>query len=122
MRRIFIATNQFWSLWIKNGLGDDDIRRLEDELIRNPQAGDVIRDTGGLRKLRWGYRGMGKRGSLRILYVDVPEYDKLFFISLLKKGEKADLSMSEKRDISVIIKEIKEDLKNRKYEKAKSKK
>lgn len=122
MRRIFVTTNHFWYLWRKLGLGDDDIRHLEDELIKNPQAGNVIKDTGGLRKLRWGYGGMGKRGGLRILYVDVPEYDKLFFISLLKKGEKADLSMSEKKDVSIIIKEIKEDLKKKNNEKAKIKK
>ena len=60
MRRIFIATNQFWSLWIKNGLGDDDIRRLEDELIRNPQAGDVIRDTGGGAEATLGLQRDGK--------------------------------------------------------------
>jgi hypothetical protein len=51
-------------------LSDDEYRLLQEEMLRNPEAGDVIKGTGGLRKLRFGdsRRGKGKRGGLRIIY------------------------------------------------------
>jgi len=51
-------------------LDEDVFRGLQETLVENPQAGDVIRNTGGRRKLRFGdpRRGKGKRGGLRIVY------------------------------------------------------
>jgi hypothetical protein len=37
-------------------------------IARNPEAGDVIPDSGGVRKLRWGRSGSGKRGGARVIY------------------------------------------------------
>ena len=37
-------------------------------IARNPEAGDVIADTGGVRKVRWGRGGSGKRGGARVIY------------------------------------------------------
>ena len=47
---------------------DGDLVELQTHLAANPQAGDVVPATGGVRKLRWSRPGMGKRGGLRILY------------------------------------------------------
>ena len=51
-------------------LDDDAYKALQNELMLNPQAGDVIEGTGGLRKLRQPdpRRGKGKRGGLRVIY------------------------------------------------------
>src|ERR1043165_8959131 len=51
-------------------LDDDGFCRLQDTLIANPEAGDPIEATGGLRKLRFAdaRRGKGKRGGLRVIY------------------------------------------------------
>jgi hypothetical protein len=40
---------------------------LQQSLIVNPEAGDVIPGSGGVRKLRWGVAGRGKRGGLRVI-------------------------------------------------------
>ena len=50
-------------------LDDEGYRALQNELLRNPEAGDVIKDTGGLRKMRFAdpRRGKGKRGGLRVV-------------------------------------------------------
>ena len=47
-----------------------DAERVEfiDWIADNPMAGDVIPSTGGLRKVRWGRAGMGKRGGARVIY------------------------------------------------------
>lgn len=51
-------------------LDDDAFRGLQNLLMKHPEAGDPIPDTGGLRKLRFGdaRRGKGKRGGLRVIY------------------------------------------------------
>ena len=49
-------------------LSDDEYAALQRELMRDPEAGPVIRGTGGVRKLRWAAPGRGKRGGYRVIY------------------------------------------------------
>ena len=49
-------------------LGDDEYSLLQQALIANPELGDVIPGSGGVRKMRWGAIGRGKRGGLRVIY------------------------------------------------------
>ena len=49
-------------------LTEDERAALVDHLARNPDAGDLISGTGGLRKLRWAVEGRGKRGGARVIY------------------------------------------------------
>jgi len=49
-------------------LADDEYRALQAPLILRPEQGAVIRGSGGLRKVRWGARGAGKRGGIRLIY------------------------------------------------------
>lgn len=122
MKRVFVTNNKFWKLWVDSGLEDDDLKEVEDVLIKKPDLGDVIKSTGGLRKLRWGAKGKGKSGGIRILYVDFPKYEQLFFITLLRKSETAELSSELKKAITKLIKEIENKLKEKLNEKHKSKK
>jgi hypothetical protein len=46
---------------------DDERSEFVDYVAANPEAGDVIPETGGLRKVRWGRQGMGKRGGVRVI-------------------------------------------------------
>jgi hypothetical protein len=48
--------------------GDDEKQALLDDLIKQPDAGDLIRGGGGIRKLRWRTPGRGKRGGIRVIY------------------------------------------------------
>jgi hypothetical protein len=47
---------------------DEERLSFVDFIARNPEAGDVIPETGGVRKVRWGRQGSGKRGSVRVIY------------------------------------------------------
>lgn len=49
-------------------LDDDEYRLLQAALMAQPTAGDVIRGSGGIRKVRWAAEGTGKRGGLRVIY------------------------------------------------------
>ena len=63
----FIETRLFTRL-VQEYLSDDEYTSLQAELMRNPEAGSVIRGSGGVRKLRWAAAGRGKRGGYRVIY------------------------------------------------------
>ena len=63
VRREFIITREFDSVWKSLGLNDDDLNELEIFLCKNPDAGDTMKGTGGVRKLRWALDGRGKSGG-----------------------------------------------------------
>lgn len=63
----FIETRLFTRL-VQEYLSDDEYTGLQGELMRNPEAGAVIRGSGGVRKLRWAAAGRGKRGGYRVIY------------------------------------------------------
>src|SRR4029079_18035830 len=70
---------------------------LIDYLARNPTAGDLIPGTGGVRKLRWGLEGRGKRGGARVIYFYHGVVMPLFLLSAYAKNERADLSYDDRR-------------------------
>jgi hypothetical protein len=63
----FIETKLFTRL-VSGYLSDDEYRKLQTTLIGNPNAGDVVPGSGGVRKLRWAAAGRGKRGGYRVIY------------------------------------------------------
>ena len=110
MTREFVLLPQFERLWKHLGLDDDDLRPLEEFLCLYPDRGSVVTGTGGLRKLRWGLENSGKRGGVRILYVDFPVYEKLYLLGAYKKAVKVDLSKTETAVIRDLILELKNEL------------
>lgn len=57
MTRTFIQTTEFIKNWKKLGFDDDDLRKLEFEILKNPKVGVLIQGTGGLRKVRFSFEG-----------------------------------------------------------------
>ena len=78
MTRIFVELPIFRSRWKDLGLNDSDLRRLQEELLADPKIGDVMRKTGGIRKMRFAFEKRGKSGSVRVIYVDFEVYEKIF--------------------------------------------
>lgn len=93
------------------GLTDNNLKLLQQELILNPQKGDVIQGTGGLRKLRVAFENRGKSGSGRVCYVDFAVYQKIYLITAYPKNEKENLSKAERNAISVMIEQLERALK-----------
>lgn len=75
-------------------------------MLKNPEAGDVIEGTGGLRKLRHGdaRRGKGKRGGLRVIYYWWDGGRQFWLFTLYDKDELGDLSADEKKVIKKMLK------------------
>lgn len=63
----FVETRLFTKLVVEY-LSDDDYAQLQRSLMTDPEAGPVIPGSGGVRKLRWGAPGRGKRGGYRVIY------------------------------------------------------
>jgi hypothetical protein len=69
----------------------------------NPEAGDIIPDTGGVRKIRWALAGMGKRGGARVIYYYHSERLPLFLLTAYAKKVKANLSQAERNAMKRFI-------------------
>jgi len=103
MTRTFIQTEEFIKNWAHLGLDDDDLRKLELEIMKNPHVGDVIPGTGRLRKMRFPCRNMGKSGSVRVCYVDFVILDTIYLITAYSKNEKDNLSKAQCNEIRKMI-------------------
>jgi hypothetical protein len=68
-------------------------------IARNPDAGDVVPETGGVRKVRWGRAGAGKRGGARVIYFYHDDTRPLYLLLVYAKARKEDLSADEKRAV-----------------------
>lgn len=104
MLREFVRLPEFEKCWEDAGLTEDDMLELEKTLCLNPDSGDMVEGTGGLRKLRWALPNTGKRGGIRVVYVDFVYYEKIYLISAYKKSGKDNLTDAEKNDIKKVIK------------------
>jgi hypothetical protein len=81
----FVETRLFTRL-VQQYLSDDEYVRLQEALIADPTAGDVIPGSGGVRKLRWGAAGRGKRGGLRVIYFLRTRQGQIWMLTLYPKN------------------------------------
>lgn len=68
-----------------------EFSELQQFMIRNPEAGEVVPGSGGVRKLRWRRRGMGKRGGLRIIHFVRYEPNEFWMLALYAKAKQDDV-------------------------------
>ncbi|MBZ0170076.1 Toxin HigB-2 [Candidatus Methylomirabilis lanthanidiphila] len=68
-------------------LDDDEYAELQQFLMENPEAGDVVRGSGGVRKLRWARKGMGKRGGLRVIYFVRYQSNECWMLTVYAKAK-----------------------------------
>lgn len=98
---LFIETPVFTSM-LKSVLTDPEYHELQVFLAADPTAGDVIENTNGLRKFRWGAKGKGKRGGARVIYYFVCADSQIRMLLMYAKGVKDDLSEKEKKILRAI--------------------
>ena len=99
---IFIVTKLFTRL-ADEQLADDELSRLQGYLNEDPEAGAIIRGSGGVRKLRWAAAGRGKRGGLRIIYYLRSKQGEIWLLTLYAKNEAESIS-------GATLKKIKEEI------------
>jgi len=113
---MFFSTSEFDKRWEAMGLDMDDLRRLENEIVNNPQAGTVVQGTGGLRKIRFAPENKGKSGGVRALYVDYVVFERVYLITTYPKSQKEDISSADKTVIKKIIEQTQKELGGKSHE------
>ena len=98
----FIETKLFTSL-VQQYLADDEYAALQQALAATPDAGAVIRGSGGVRKLRWGVAGRGKRGGVRVIYYLRFQQGEIWMLTVYAKNEEASIP-------GHVLKKIKEEI------------
>lgn len=105
MKALFVELPSF-SRFRADYLDDEGLRSLQNALLANPDGGDVIEGTGGLRKLRHAdrRRGKGKRGGLRVIYYWWQVRWQFWLFTLYDKDEMDDLSADERKALKAMLK------------------
>lgn len=100
----FIETTLFTHL-VQKYLSDEEYVHLQNFLIANPEAGDLIPGSGGVRKLRWSMRGRGKRGGLRVIYYAKTAQRTIWMLTIYAKNVAENIPAH-------ILRQIKEEIEN----------
>ncbi|MCH9328619.1 type II toxin-antitoxin system RelE/ParE family toxin [Enterobacter hormaechei] len=99
---LFIETDIFTED-VKTLLDDDEYHRFQIFLATQPDYGDLIQSTGGLRKIRWLAGGKGKRSGVRVIYFHRTRECEIRLLLIYRKGIKDDLSAGEKAILKKMI-------------------
>lgn len=98
----FVETKLFTKL-VQEYLSDDEYSALQQSLIANPEAGDIIPGSGGVRKVRWSVAGRGKRGGIRVIYYLRSRQGQIWMLTLYAKNVSENIPAH-------LLKKIKEEI------------
>jgi len=98
----FVETPVFTEA-IADLVADDDYTALQLALIMRPDSGVVIPGSGGIRKMRWGLSGRGKRGGLRIVYFFERAPQVFYMLYVYRKSEASDLTQAQIRFLRRLV-------------------
>lgn len=101
---LFIETPVFTDL-VRKTFDDDTYRALQIALLLRPEQGALIPGSGGLRKIRWGAEGRGKRGGLRVIYFWEKARATCYMLFLYRKNEQGDLTAAQLRTLARLVRE-----------------
>ena len=99
---VFIETSLFTKP-LTSYLSDDDYRGLQSYLLQKPDAGDIVRGSGGVRKIRWAPQGKGKSGGVRVMYYWKKSDHEIWMLTIYSKSERATISGHQLKQISEAI-------------------
>ncbi len=100
MRYEFIESSLFASM-VYDYLSEDDYRAFQQYLMEHPDAGDVVRGSGGVRKVRWARPGSGKSGGVRVCYYIRNQAGQVLLLVIYAKSVRTSIS-------GVVLKQLKE--------------
>lgn len=88
---------------------DDVLRQLQDELVQNPERGNMVQGLGGIRKARAAnpVRGKGKKGGYRYLFLYLEHRQHIHLLYLLDKDEQEDLDDDQRRALRRLVADLK---------------
>jgi len=94
----FIETKLFTRL-VGEYLSDDEYAALQWTLASDPLSGDLVKGTGGVRKVRWGVAGRGKRGGVRVIYYARTLQGEIWMLTIYAKNVSENIPANVLRQI-----------------------
>ena len=107
-RLVTVVETKAFSSAAKGRMRQEEVVALIDFLADEPEAGDVIRETGGLRKFRFAVGGKGKSGSVRVVYYFYNDTMPVFLLTVFAKNEKDNLSKAERNTLAKIARALRD--------------
>lgn len=104
----FIETSLF-TRQIRQIATDDELKELQKELIESPEKGDLIQQTGGLRKVRMATGSQGKSGGARVVYF-LSTAEVIWLVMAYPKNVKDSLSNAEKAELKKLTKRLRDEV------------
>ena len=101
----FIETPTFTRMLVEM-LTDDEYAGLQQVLVVNPDAGDIVKGGGGIRKLRHALPGRGKRGGVRVIYYWLRKDGQIYMLLIYPKSKKDTLTARETAILFELVKEL----------------
>ncbi|HNE06218.1 MAG TPA: type II toxin-antitoxin system RelE/ParE family toxin [Anaerolineales bacterium] len=102
---MIIVETQIFTRQVLLLLSDEEYRLLQSVLANRPDAGVVIPSSGGLRKMRWGMTGRGKRGGVRVIYYWAVKQERILMLLIYPKNVKDDMTQEQLKILRKIVKE-----------------
>ena len=102
---MLVVETQVFTRRVLKLLTDDDYRLLQHELVARPDVGNIIRGSGGLRKVRWAATGRGKRGGVRVIYYWAVDREIILMLLIYGKNEQDDLTAEQLRVLKGLVEE-----------------
>lgn len=103
LRPVVIVETKSFSARIDDLLTAEEYRLLQMELVKQPTVGKVIPGTGGIRKLRWGALGQGKRGGARVIYFWHAASEAILMLFAYPKNEREDLTPAQRKALRLVV-------------------
>jgi hypothetical protein len=110
MKQTFIHVSRFVAKWRSLKLNDADLSALESWLMADPDTGDVIAGTGGVRKVRFAppSRHTGKSGAFRVAYTYFRSGDTVYLLTIFGKNEQDNVTAEQKTEFKALMKVLAE--------------
>lgn len=96
---LFVETSRFTSE-LPRYLSDDAYREFQSFLMSHPDSGDIIRGSGGIRKVRWAAKGRGKSGGVRVIDHWAQASEQIYLLTICGKSERDDIDRTTLRRIA----------------------
>ena len=100
-----ISYRELQEMLAERGVSDEEYRQLQQDLLVQPDRGDLIKNGGGIRKVRCAQGNKGKSGGIRVIYYWVTEDDQIFFLVAHPKSVKDNLTDKETAILRQLVKE-----------------
>ncbi len=93
-----VETRVFQKIWPAYW-HEEERGEFASHIALNPSSGDVIPDSGGIRKVRWKRAGTGKSGGVRVIYYVLNDREEIVLLTLYAKSSVENLSASKLKEI-----------------------